>query len=91
MAAWSGAEPLLVATLLHPLGADPNDAAAAFAENYESALAVRQIEVGLAALLGLVAGLTLTGFALALASAASPPAGWGLAGWWTRRAWSRPG
>jgi hypothetical protein len=32
VAAWAGAPTLFVATLLHPMSADPNDPAAAFAE-----------------------------------------------------------
>jgi len=125
-AALVGTVLLFGATLLHPLGADPNDAPAAFAEYatdrlwvwthlgqflgfallmaglaafgstfamvdrwaaaapdaravaFETAFAVRQIEIGLASLLSLSAGLTLVVFGIAiLASAAHPPwLGW---------------
>ena len=72
VAAVIGAVTLFVATLLHPLSADPNDAAAAFAEYAADRLWV-------ASHLGQFAGIAMLGVALvALAAAIEPgaPAAW---------------
>jgi len=107
-AAIIGALTLFIATLFHPMGADPNDTAAAFAEYaadslwiashlgqfvglavlgvalkvmvdrwaqasgeararaFEGAFAVRQIEIGLASLLSLLFGLTVSAFGIGM-------------------------
>jgi len=72
VAAVIGAVTLFVATLLHPLSVDPNDAAAAFAEYAADRLWV-------ASHLGQFAGIAMLGVALvALAAAIEPgaPAAW---------------
>ena len=78
IAALSGALALLVGTMLHPSGADPNDAAAAFAEYAASNLWI-------ASHLTQFMGLALLGVALiALARTVDPgpSAGWAWVGVW---------
>jgi hypothetical protein len=72
VAAFVGAPTLFVATLLHPMGADPNDAPAAFAEYAAD-------RIWVATHLGQFLGVTILGVALvALASAMEPgaPSAW---------------
>ena len=73
IAAFVGAPTLFIATLLHPMSADPNDAPTAFAEYAAD-------RIWVASHLGQFLGVAILGVALvALASAMEPgkPSSWG--------------